>query len=385
MHFEALCLDYDRRLQCFMLNARVDYEWYLQHTDGSEENLSIQRDIVKGTKSYETLRHDIRRGCVLPPIVLSARDVDVSKYTSYDTSVGTIQASLEDLLGIKTSVKDISPEQVDIIDGLQRTNALRQTLEAISEDTEKAYFLSRSLRLEIWLNIPFYTLAYRMLLLNAGQKPMSMKHQIDILSKGLFDDLSSIQDIDIIKVKDRRRRVRPGQYHLSTLSQVFQSWLQRNPNVDLRNLVVEQLLVDEAIESLGIDLRHSNHQNSRDDFRQFIEWLVKFDQHLGPDNAKFLSQDTVLLGIAAAVGFAHKESTYRARYTDASNRLLICDMNEIGLDQFDTIRAAIDPKRNNVGEATRQLVFYTFREFIMQSGLIPLSECWTQGAQIAIR
>ncbi len=384
MHFEPLSLDFDRRLQCYMLSARVDYEWYLRATTGSEENLTIQRDIIKGTKSYETLRADIRRGCVLPQIVLSARNVPVAKYLEYDPNVGFILASKADLDGIAEIVKSIDPKDVDIIDGLQRTNALRQTLDSLAID-DKQKFLGRSLRLEIWLNIPFYTLAYRMLLLNAGQKPMSMKHQIDILSKGLDDDLSSIAGIDIIQVKDKRRRVKSGQFHLSTLAQVFQAWLQRNPNVDLRNMVVEQLLVDEAIDALGIDLNSDQHAQHSDDFRALIRWLVRLDERLGEAELKFLGNDTVLLGIAAAVGFAHKNETMRERLEPALNKLLETQpaSESVGIAQFEALRASIDPKRRNVGEATRELVFGAFREYIMQNGTTPMTVCWTQAASMA--
>ena len=383
MQFEALSLDYDRRLQCYMLSARVDYEWYLRATTGSEENLTIQRDIIKGTKSYETLRADIRRGCVLPQIVLSARNVAVEAHTNYDVNEGFIKASQADLDGLARVIQKVDPADVDIIDGLQRTNALRQTLDAL-EGEDRRVFLERALRLEVWLNIPFYTLAYRMLLLNAGQKPMSMKHQIDILSKGLANDLSTINGIDIIQVKDKRRRVRPGQFHLSTLAQVFQAWLQRNPNVDLRNMVVEQLLVDEAIDALGIDLNSQEHVHHSDDFRSLIRWLVDMDHAIGEPSLKFLGNDTVLLGIAAAVGFAHKNDAMRERLEPSLRVLLVAAQNGggVGIEQFDALRAAIDPKRRNVGEATRELVFAAFREFIMQRGATPMETCWTQAASM---
>ena len=43
MQFEAIGIDYDNRINNFMVSARADYEWYLTKTQGSEENLAIQR------------------------------------------------------------------------------------------------------------------------------------------------------------------------------------------------------------------------------------------------------------------------------------------------------------------------------------------------------
>ena len=150
-----------------------------------------------------------------------------------------MKASREDLDSLENAISKTTASHVDIVDGLQRTNALRQTLEEMDEK-DRITFLQRSLRLEVWVNIAFFPLAYRMLLLNAGQRPMSMKHQIDVLSGGLAKDLEDLPGIEIIKLKDHKRRVRAGQYHLSTLAQAFQAWMQRSPNVDRTNLVVKR-------------------------------------------------------------------------------------------------------------------------------------------------
>ena len=386
MQFEVLGIEYDNRISNFMVSARADYEWYLEKTHGSEENLEIQRDIIKGSKPYKNLRADIRSGCVLPTIVLALRDVDVPVLDSYDSSVGFIRAKKDDLDQIGNAIRDVTPARVDIVDGLQRTNALRETFAVLDSDEERAKFLGRSLRLEIWVNIPFFPLAYRMLLLNAGQRPMSMKHQIDVLSGGLATDLQDLAGIEIFRLKDHKRRVRPGQFHLSTLAQAFQAWMQRSPNVDKTNLVVETMVVDEALESLGIDLTDDDG-NQRDGFRQFVDWMIQLDQALGEEHNRFFGNDTVVLGFAAAIGFAHKNETLQDRLDSAMQKLLndasVGAADALGVEIFDRLRSTIDTRRSNVGEATRGLVFRAFREYIMQDGTSSMSECWAQSASMS--
>ena len=160
-----------------------------------------------------------------------------------------------------------------------------------------------------------------MLLLNAGQRPMSMKHQIDILSGGLAEDLQDLPGIEIIRLKDHKRRVRPGQFHLSTLAQAFQAWMQRSPNVDRTNLVVETMVVDEALELLGIDLTDKDG-NQRDGFRQLVGWLLQLDRALGDEQNRFFGNDTVVLGFAAAIGFAHKNETLQNCLPGAMARMI---------------------------------------------------------------
>ncbi|SFX64536.1 hypothetical protein SAMN04244548_01579 [Paracoccus pantotrophus] len=385
MQFEVIGIDYDNRIQNFMVSARADYEWYLEKTEGSEENLAIQRDIIRGSKPYKNLRADLKRGCILPTIVLAVREIDQTVLENYDGTEGFIQASQEDLNVLQGAIAGSPPENFDIIDGLQRTNALRQTFEEL-EQGEREPFLQRSLRLEIWVNIAFFPLAYRMLLLNAGQRPMSMKHQIDILSGGLANDLKDLKGIEIFRVKDHKRRVRPGQFHLSTLAQAFQAWMQRSPNVDRTNLVVETMVVDEALESLGIDLA-SEDGNQRDGFRQFVEWVVTLDQALGDEHNRFFGNDTVMLGFAAAVGFAHKNDTLQSRLPTAMDKLTEAARQDaveaLGVELFDQVRKTIDTKRSNVGEWTRGLVFRAVREYIMQDGTSSMKDCWTQSASMA--
>lgn len=384
MQFEVVGIDYDNRINNFMVSARADYEWYLDKTRGSEENLVIQRDIIRGSKPYKNLRSDLRVGCILPTIVLAVRDIDATVTAKYDPQDGFMKASREDLDELQAAIANTTPAHVDIIDGLQRTNALRETLDGLSEE-ERSTFLKRSLRLEIWLNIPFFPLAYRMLLLNAGQRPMSMKHQIDILSGGLAKDLQDLPGIEILKLRDHKRRVRPGQFHLSTLAQAFQAWMQRSPNVDRTNLVVETMVVDEALESLGIDLT-DNDGNQRDGFRQFVDWMLQLDRALGEEQNRFFASDTVVLGFAAAIGFAHKNETLQDRLPSAMAKLIASaekgENDPLGVMTFDQIRRSVDTRRVNVGEATRGLVFRAVREYIMQGGTSEMVECWTQSASM---
>ncbi|NTE33386.1 hypothetical protein [Agrobacterium tumefaciens] len=385
MQFEVVGIDYDNRIQNFMVSARADYEWYLEKTSGSEENLAIQRDIIRGSKPYKNLRADLKLGCILPTIVLAVRDIDQSVLEKYDRAEGFIQASRDDLDVLQAAIEGSATADFDIIDGLQRTNALRRTFEDL-EQRDRESFLQRSLRLEIWVNIAFFPLAYRMLLLNAGQRPMSMKHQIDILSGGLANDLKDLNGIEIFRVKDHKRRVRPGQFHLSTLAQAFQAWIQRSPNVDRTNLVVETMVVDEALESLGIDLT-SEDGNQRDGFRQFVEWVLTLDLALGEGQNGFFGNDTVVLGFAAAIGFAHKNDTLQDRLPTAMAKLIKAAQEDaadaLGVEIFEQVRRTVDTKRSNVGEWTRALVFRAVREYIMQDGTSSMRDCWAQSASMS--
>jgi hypothetical protein len=375
--FELLTIDYDFRLQCYCALAKCNYDWFLTATGGAERNLAIQREIIKGSKAYQTLRADLKRGCLLPPLVLAIKNLVLPPEL---TASPMNHFSISSMETLANTLSRVPPSDVYIIDGLQRTNAIKQTLQALQGTADESVFLARTARVEIWLNIPFGALAYRMLLLNAGQRPMSIKHQVEILSMKLEEELAGINHLEILKSLEAERRTKQGQFHLSKLAQAFQAWLQGTPNMDLRNLVMEQLLVESAIETLGSSLKGERSQSERDEFKTFVEWMVSADFAL-PANVNFFSNETVLHGIAAAVGAAERNDVIRPRMRRALDTLLRSlrekpDADALAIDTYESVRKGIDPAKVNVGQATREMVFKAFQEYFISDGLKNMSECW---------
>lgn len=377
MAITAYTLDRDDRLNSYCVTAKCSYRYFLDLTTGAEGNLNIQRSIIKGAKAYATLRSDLKRGCVLPPIVLAV-------HVNLSCPVLDIFHD-NDMMALSTQLTQVTSEDVYIIDGLQRTNAIRQTRNEL-EGAARDVFLDRELRLELWLNIPFGAIAYRMLLLNAGQRPMSVKHQVEVLSSKLVDDLQSVPNLDIFRVGDTRRRAQPGQFQLAKLAQAFQAWLQGQPNLDLRNSVMEELLAESAIEVLGHSVADSTVAagSTEDGFSQLVTWVVELDVALGPANLQFLANETVLLGIAAAVGALERNETLLPRVWPSLQRLLELAQQDpesaLALSTFNQLKQGIDSGKTNVGVATRDMVFSAFKEFIRGAAETGMDECWRIGA-----
>lgn len=378
--FSLKSLDYDARLNAFCITAKCSYRWFLEKVTGAEANLEIQRAIIKGSKSYATLREDLKRGCILPPIVLATKNINATALTNLQNPRVSDEKEEGDILaGIKPSLEAVTPDQIYIIDGLQRTNAIKSTLYSLPEELKNA-FLDNHLRIELWINIPFGAIAYRMLLLNAGQKPMSMRHQVEILSTKLKDELSDIPGIDIFSSTDGRRRVQPGQYQLSKISQAFQAWLQGNPNLDVRNSVMEQLLSESAIETLSSTIADATpHQES---FKELMKWIVSADKLSNRGPADVFGNETFLLGLCAAVGSAERNPRLSERMASGLELLMkeletaVQGSDPLGIEQFETMRAGLDPKKVNIGAGTREMVFRAFQEFFLSGGTKSMAECW---------
>ncbi|HSI86113.1 MAG TPA: hypothetical protein VK970_20175, partial [Candidatus Methylacidiphilales bacterium] len=72
----------DDRIKATSVLVEMSTEKYLELVSGAEENLEIQRKIIKGFKPYDRMRQDLREGCLIPPIVLGIRKDRVSTPSS---------------------------------------------------------------------------------------------------------------------------------------------------------------------------------------------------------------------------------------------------------------------------------------------------------------
>ena len=156
----------DERINATSVLVEMSTKAYLKLVSGTEDNLEIQRKVIKGFKPYDRLRQDLKEGCLIPPVVLGIKK----------TKINT-PGSTEDNQFI-LSLESIQACDVFIIDGLQRTSALQYVNDSLADDEDIEKFLARPLRVEVWPDITLSALTYRMILLNAGQKPMSLKHQL---------------------------------------------------------------------------------------------------------------------------------------------------------------------------------------------------------------
>ena len=374
----------DDRIGATSVLVDMTVESYLDLIGGAEDNLDIQRKIIKGFKPYERLRQDLKEGCLIPPLVLGIQ-----------SNVLQIPNTPHDEYFV-SSLADCDSKDVYLIDGLQRTSAL-QTVRASLEGEELSAFLGRQLRVEVWPDITLSALTYRMLLLNAGQKPMSLKHQLEVVSRPLCDQLRQEfgNQIEIYVERDPNRRTRPGQYQFSIIAEAFQAFVQRSPHIDVRNEVIAEMNQIDVLENYGDSLEESSGKTDMTvSFEKYIGFLIQFDERLCekysesydaedgitiPTGVSLLSRDTVQLGLSAAYGWCDenkKDSLAVAK--DRLLALLTQDMlDPLSIERLEKIQTGFR-RKDNVGEQTRNLVFGAFKEYFRSEGLTPIDRCWLQ-------
>jgi hypothetical protein len=265
----------------------------------------FQRRRVKSSSTvYSLLKKDLLEGCIVPPIVLALSDKDFDPKKGFEEKQITEYISREQ-------------QRLIILDGLQRTFTIRDLFKDLesSQDVESLEKLSsQKLRIEIYLGINKIGILYRMLTLNTGQTPMSMRHQIEILySDYLEQDLGGITLL--LESQDKTPK-EINEYKFKEIVEGFNSYLDREYLPMDRNSVLENI---ESLEKLSTE----NQENDLFvDYLKAYDGLVKtlvaksngweFDektlettlsgQPFGKDAQKLFKRTQLMTGFGSAVG-----------------------------------------------------------------------------------
>lgn len=171
----------DMRTTTPVVYAKMSIDTYLKIVGEDFENFSIQRR-RETHKAYQRLKNDLKEGALLPAISLAAKPAGVAELIPL-LAEGETTGNW-----VKLQEKLLAGGVVDILDGLQRTYILHDIKEEGHDFLEGQELLA-----EFWLEEDLKNLIYRIIVLNAGQKPMSMRHQIELL----FMSLKSLSLIHI--------------------------------------------------------------------------------------------------------------------------------------------------------------------------------------------
>ncbi|VEI68433.1 Uncharacterised protein [Serratia quinivorans] len=230
MENKELNLLKDSRVKCtsLLLNMRVGE--YLELIDNAYKNkggLPYQRDALKttsGRRIRNRMIQDIIKGTILPPlvagVVISEKDFD----------------GLDDVTGeITNKIKNDWSEHISIIDGMQRTTALKQAVDESAEVSDSI------IRVEFWISKSTSSLIYRMLVLNTGQVPWNLKRQLQVVYSPLIDEMNELVKFKRLFTLDSQgRRRHGGEYRAEDLVETYLSFGLRKTEIDTQETLADE-------------------------------------------------------------------------------------------------------------------------------------------------
>lgn len=362
----------DLRTNTAVLYAQISISEYFDLIGQNYNQFQLQRRKEKH-KGYKRLKADLKKGALLPTITLAI-----------EPSVAKIFLDIvnkDDFDELLTQLKK-AKENIYILDGLQRTHLIKELIE---EGVE--FKKDQKLLLEIWIEPEISHLVYRLIVLNSGQKPMSMRHQLELLFTTMRVTLSNeIQNLEILEEKNESRRSRPRQFPFDRIVTAYHSFLRKSPEIDKTSIVSEKMLEEKLMDESEEFITQSFQT-----FKRYLKKYCELDDELyrvysSGELRKFrnwLADANVINAFFAAIG--KLDETRSDRINTAINVLMDKlksgkkGEDAINLSGYSEVRSEVaDPKQYNVGFITRKLLTVSFTEYFRDEGMTSLYQCWVQ-------
>lgn len=305
--------EYDSVIKSVVLTGETSYGFAMENIFPLINRFSAQRK-MQNPAFYDRLRNDILKGCLMPPITLAMVDTTNPKFENI------VEASTYTNNQIANGY---------VLDGMQRLNTLYSIKDHEDFPKEKSLYIS------IIISANKDMLLYRMITLNNGQRPMTPRHQIEVLTEELFD-FSSL-DIDIQSEKERGERIKRGAFNLSDISKGYLAFFTNSVHNENNKIISEKM--DEII--VGNIMNTAVVENGLE-FQTVLGLIDKFSSN---ESAKtWLKTQNNLIGFCVGV-----KDSY-----DMLDRMSADEFGSV-IEKFDSAFKAIDTAKVNLGKIRREL------------------------------
>lgn len=305
----------DKVIKSSVSSGYTDYKYALENLFPLIDKFQEQRKI-QSRSFYERLRKDIISGCIMPPLTIA--------FISDEKEIVLDKSKVEQFIN-----KNIASGF--ILDGIQRLN----TLNAASED--ESFDFKRPIPLNIVIASNYDFLIYRMITLNNGQKPMTARHQVEMLTSGLID-YSELKNITVASEKDTQDKKYPKlTFKQGDIAEAYMAYLSEN--LHNSNSKIIQSKLDEIIVHKVMNSNISENKSS------FQEFLTQIDRVCENEDAKsWLNLGNNLIGCAVA----YRKSPVPFQQVTPKDFGDSCET-------FDQAFSSINTSRVNVGKIRRDL------------------------------
>lgn len=323
--FDIIATDFDEVIRSHYISLKSDYRFAIEKLVPAINRLDIQRE-KQSERFYDRLARDISGGCIMPPLTIA---LVIEGASELESSLENYQELLENKIN-----------EIFILDGIQRLN----TLMRVKESNEDKFPFDRSIYANLLICESFDLLLYRMITLNNGQKPMTARHQIEIVASNMYDFDSLSVDVQSEKRLPGQKR-KKGAFKKSDLIKSYLAYLSKNTNIDNNKIIEDKM--DQIIAKRIID------SDITDEKYGFETVLKKISDFCDSDKLKkWFQVENNLIGFCAGV-------------RDSLDHVLSLNSKDFEriIDLIDKAIANINVSKIKVGAARRECVSYFFSKF----------------------
>lgn len=225
-------------------------------------------------------------------------------------------------------------------------------------------FLENYQWFEVWSGLGPSEQVQKMLLLNAGHKPVNIRHQLELLFNNIYSMLAEVKSghVKITREKEvsssshsKQRSV--GEFHFSHLISSLISYVEKKP-VSASSSFIESIQSDTDRYSDLVDVF------TYEFLERFVQALYEIDraagQEFGHEGVQWMGRDTSLTGMFAALGSCSESAD--AFITNCT--LLAKNFRESNISEYEVARKNMDLAKVNIGAVSKRVIFKSFVELI---------------------
>lgn len=267
--FKIMDSTYDEVIKSKYLITKVNYKFILDNIIPLINKFDQQRNVLP-SNIYKRLERDIKLGCVLPALTLAIIDDNISENPDEEY--------------IRNIVKNGF-----ILDGIQRLNIIHKIYNENPQDLQ----IEKVVYINIIVSDSIDKLLYRMVTLNNGQKPMSARHQIEILTQNMYD-FDSIP-LDVITEKEGKYKRNIDMFEKADIVKAYLAFATSSTNIENQKIIESKM--DELITNKIINSKITERNYEFMDVTNLIYDLIRDDVNL----KKWFKNSNNLIGFSSGV------------------------------------------------------------------------------------
>jgi hypothetical protein len=392
METEILDLRIDNGNKCYL--CKISLYQFITNLPDDYKDYDIQREIVSNIY-LDTLIDTVLNFKHIPPIVLVVEKGNHSENnTTLNISTFKILDGLQRTYRLKIIWDTIKLFEAQLkndkgflnLNRLQLSRKFAEEFYAINSSSKvldtlisfykkdkhvelKASYTENFQWFEIWTDLTPEQEVEKMLILNAGHKPVKIKHQLELLFRNLLpvfkkiklDDFKLIREKETSSVTYSKNR-KYGQFHFSHLITSIISFKEGEPITTNTDLINE-------IQKKELDINEYKDFFTYEFFIEFIRFLLLLDKYLQVnyenDGIRWMGRETAMDGLFAALGKYSQEKGISPINTMHEFAAILGEgKNIFNLKEYEEARNRVELSKVNIGNVNKKAVFNAIYDVI---------------------
>lgn len=227
-----------------------------------------QQRYTLNSKLYNRLREDIKNGCIIPPLTIAYIVPSLNEIK--EMNVNYIEKYINENIS-----------NAFILDGIQRINNISK-IDSIDDIKDNTIYVN------VIISNSIDKLLYRMITLNNGQKPMTARHQIEILCSGMLD-FDSLNLIIQTEKNQKESKKLDFSFSKENIIKAYLAFITESINIDNQRIIDEKMdeLIGEKIMESSLLVRENEFSDlikliARMSTNEYIyNWLSNLNNMIG--------------------------------------------------------------------------------------------------------